>query len=61
MSAQLYRFRDFTEGDFLVSQFADALRGLLDDARFEKLSTAQVVGAMEVVKLELILRLHGAI
>ena len=61
MSAQLYRFRDFTDGDSLAFQFADALRELLDDDRFEKMSAAQVVGAMEVVKLELVLRLHEAI
>ena len=61
MSATLYRFRDFTDGDPLIQRFILELRELLDREQFENLSVAQVTGAMEVIKTELILRLHGAI
>ena len=61
MDAQLYRFRDFTDGDPLAAQFAEALRALLEDDRFERLSVAQVVGAMDVVKMELVLKAHGVL
>jgi len=61
VDAQIYRFRDFTGGDPLASQFADALRELLEDSRFDRLSVAQVVGAMDVVKMELVLQAHGVL
>jgi len=61
MDAQIYRFRDFTNGDPLATQFAEALRALLNDDRFDRLSVAQVIGAMDVVKMELILEAHGVL
>jgi len=61
MDAQLYRFRDFTDGDSIAAQFAEALRALLNDGRFDRLSVAQVVGAMDVVKMELVLEAHGVL
>ena len=61
MSAQVYRFRDFTDGDPLIGKFADEIHALLQDERFETLSISQIVGAMEVIKIELILRLQNKI
>jgi hypothetical protein len=58
-STQIYRLRDFTDGDPLTIQFMGAFRELLAEERFGTLNVSQVVGAMEIMKIELISRLHG--
>ena len=58
MSAQLYRFRDFTDGDLPLIQFIKELHALLDAERFAKLSVSQIVGALDIIKMELVMRMH---
>jgi hypothetical protein len=59
MEPKVVRFEDFTNGHPIIDEFVSALREVVEQDRFNKLSVAEVVGVFEVLKMELLLRLHN--